>query len=62
MKKHGIKTLSEDEFLNLINIRKGLGKSKVDLKTRKKLEKAHILVSYLWQTLIQLLENSTLGG
>ncbi len=39
IKKHGIKTLSEDEFLNLIGTRKGLGKGKVDEKTRKKLEK-----------------------
>ena len=39
IKKHGIKTLSEDEFLNLIATRKGLGNGKVDEKTKKKLEK-----------------------
>ncbi|TFK35074.1 replication factor RFC1 C terminal domain-containing protein [Crucibulum laeve] len=37
LKKHGIKTLSEDEFLNLIGTRKGLGK--LDEKTKKKMEK-----------------------
>ncbi|KDR74292.1 hypothetical protein GALMADRAFT_71171, partial [Galerina marginata CBS 339.88] len=37
IKKHGIKTLSEDEFLNLIGTRKGLGK--VDQKTKKKMDK-----------------------
>lgn len=39
IKKHGIKTLNEDEFLNLIATRKGLGNGKVDEKTKKKLEK-----------------------
>lgn len=39
IKKHGIKTLNEDEFLNLIATRKGLGDGKVDEKTKKKLEK-----------------------
>lgn len=39
IKKHGIKTLSEDEFLNLIGSRKGLGNGEVDVRTRKKLEK-----------------------
>jgi replication factor C subunit 1 len=39
IQKHGIKTINEDEFLNLIATRKGLGKGKVDDKTRKKLEK-----------------------
>ncbi|PPQ72055.1 LOW QUALITY PROTEIN: hypothetical protein CVT26_006737 [Gymnopilus dilepis] len=39
IKKHGIKTLNEDEFLNLIGTRKGLGNGKVDAKTQKKLEK-----------------------
>jgi replication factor C subunit 1 len=31
--------LSEDEFLNLIGTRKGLGNGKVDEKTKKKIEK-----------------------
>ena len=35
-KKHGIKTLNEDEFLNLIATRKG---GKIDDKTKKKMEK-----------------------
>ncbi|KAF8900823.1 replication factor RFC1 C terminal domain-containing protein [Gymnopilus junonius] len=39
IKKHGIKTLSEDEFLNLIGTRKGLGNGKMDEKTKKKMEK-----------------------
>jgi replication factor C subunit 1 len=39
IQKHGIKTLNEDEFLNLIATRKGLGDGKVDDKTRKKMEK-----------------------
>lgn len=39
IQKHSIKTLSEDEFLNLIATRKGLGNGKVDDKTKKKLEK-----------------------
>lgn len=41
IKKHGIKTLNEDEFLDLIATRKGLGNGKVDEKTKKKLEKEH---------------------
>ncbi|KAJ3513370.1 hypothetical protein NLJ89_g2988 [Agrocybe chaxingu] len=39
IKKHGLKTLSEDEFLHMIGTRKGLGNGKVDEKTRKKMEK-----------------------
>jgi replication factor C subunit 1 len=39
IKKHGINTLSEDEFLNLIATRKGLGNGKVDEKTKKKMDK-----------------------
>ena len=39
IKKHGIKTLDEDEFLKLIGSRKGLGNGKVDEKTKKKMEK-----------------------
>ena len=39
IKKHGIKTLSEDEFLNLIGTRPGLGNGKMDDKMKKKLEK-----------------------
>ncbi|RDB20289.1 Replication factor C subunit 1 [Hypsizygus marmoreus] len=39
IKKHGIRTVSEDEFLNLIATRKGLGNGKIDEKTRKKMEK-----------------------
>ena len=39
IKKHGLKTLSEDEFLNLIATRKGLGNGKIDEKTKKKMEK-----------------------
>lgn len=39
LKKHNIKTLNEDAFLNLIATRKGLGKGKVDEKTKKKQEK-----------------------
>ncbi|KAF9457260.1 replication factor RFC1 C terminal domain-containing protein [Collybia nuda] len=39
IKKHGIRTCSEDEFLNLIATRKGLGNGKIDEKTKKKLEK-----------------------
>jgi hypothetical protein len=39
IKKHGLRTLSEDEFLNLIGTRKGLGNGKVDDKTKKKMEK-----------------------
>ncbi|KAF9071137.1 replication factor RFC1 C terminal domain-containing protein [Rhodocollybia butyracea] len=38
IKKHGLKTLSEDEFLNLIATRKGKGKG-LDEKTKKKMEK-----------------------
>ncbi|KAG5650076.1 hypothetical protein H0H81_000853 [Sphagnurus paluster] len=37
IKKHGIRTVSEDEFLNLIGTRKGTGK--LDEKTKKKMEK-----------------------
>ncbi|KAK7061194.1 replication factor C subunit 1 [Favolaschia claudopus] len=37
IKKHGLKTLNEDQFLNLIATRKGSGK--LDEKTRKKMEK-----------------------
>jgi replication factor C subunit 1 len=36
IKKHGLKTLDEDEFLNLIATRKP---GKLDEKTRKKIEK-----------------------
>lgn len=39
IKKHGLKTLDEDGFLNLIATRKGLGNGQLDEKTRKKLEK-----------------------
>jgi replication factor C subunit 1 len=39
IKKHNLRTLSEDEFLNLIGTRKGLGNGKVDDKTKKKMEK-----------------------
>ena len=39
IKKHQLRTLSEDEFLNLIGTRKGLGNGKVDDKTKKKMEK-----------------------
>ncbi|PPQ84612.1 hypothetical protein CVT25_015709 [Psilocybe cyanescens] len=39
IKKHGIKTLNEDEFLHMIGTRKGLGNGKVDEKTKKKMEK-----------------------
>jgi replication factor C subunit 1 len=40
IKKHGIATLNEDEFLNLIATRKGPGSGKgVDEKTKKKMEK-----------------------
>ena len=39
IKKHGIKTLNEDEFLDLIATRKGLGNGKIDEKTKKKMEK-----------------------
>lgn len=40
IKKHGINTLSEDEFLNLIATRKGPGNGKgLDEKTKKKMEK-----------------------
>jgi replication factor C subunit 1 len=39
IKKHNLRTLSEDEFLNLIGTRKGLGNGKVDEKTKKKMEK-----------------------
>lgn len=37
IKKHGIRTCTEDEFLNLIATRKGMGK--LDAKTKKKMEK-----------------------
>ncbi|KAJ6516502.1 replication factor RFC1 C terminal domain-containing protein [Mycena sanguinolenta] len=37
IKKHGLETLNEDQFLNLIATRKGTGK--LDEKTRKKLQK-----------------------
>lgn len=37
IKKHGIKTLTEDEFLNLIATRKGSGE--LDEKTKKKIAK-----------------------
>ncbi|KAJ8516409.1 hypothetical protein ONZ45_g6270 [Pleurotus djamor] len=40
IKKHNLKTLSEDEFLNLIATRKGPGNGKgFDEKTKKKMEK-----------------------
>jgi len=39
IKKHKLKTLNEDEFLNLIATRKGLGNGVIDEKTKKKLEK-----------------------
>ncbi|KAL0948869.1 hypothetical protein HGRIS_008988 [Hohenbuehelia grisea] len=40
IKKHGLKTLNEDEFLNLIATRKGPGNGKgLDEKTKKKKEK-----------------------
>ena len=39
IKKHGINTLNEDEFLNLIATRKGLGNGKIDEKTKKKMDK-----------------------
>lgn len=39
IKKHKLKTLDEDGFLNLIATRKGLGDGKIDEKTKKKLEK-----------------------
>ncbi|KAF8220857.1 hypothetical protein L208DRAFT_1331445, partial [Tricholoma matsutake] len=39
IKKHNLRTMSEDEFLNLIGTRKGLGNGKVDEKTKKKTEK-----------------------
>lgn len=39
IKKHNLKTLSEDEFLNLIATRKSPGKGELDQKTRMKLEK-----------------------
>ena len=39
IKKHGINTLNEDEFLNLIATRKGPGNCKVDEKIKKKMEK-----------------------
>lgn len=39
IQKHHLRTLSEDEFLNLIATRKGLGNGKVDAKTKKKMEK-----------------------
>lgn len=39
IKKHNLRTLNEDEFLNLIGTRKGLGNGKVDEKTKKKMEK-----------------------
>ena len=39
IKKHGLKTLNEDEFLALIGSRNKDGKVKVDEKTRKKMEK-----------------------
>ncbi|KAJ8072409.1 DNA replication factor C complex subunit Rfc1 [Marasmius tenuissimus] len=38
IKKHGLKTLNEDEFLNLIATRKPHG-GKIDEKTKKKMEK-----------------------
>ncbi|KAF8994582.1 replication factor RFC1 C terminal domain-containing protein [Cyathus striatus] len=37
--KHNIRTLNEDEFLELIGTRKGLSDGNVDDKTRKKIEK-----------------------
>jgi replication factor C subunit 1 len=39
IKKHGLKTLNEDEFLNLIATRKGADEGGLDPKTKKKLEK-----------------------
>ncbi|KAF8240436.1 hypothetical protein L208DRAFT_1374307 [Tricholoma matsutake] len=39
IKKHNLRTMSEDEFLNLIGTRKGLGNGKVDEKTKRKTEK-----------------------
>ncbi|KAJ7229198.1 replication factor RFC1 C terminal domain-containing protein [Mycena pura] len=42
IKKHGLKTLSEDAFLNLIATRKGSGK--LDEKTQKKQEKEKELI------------------
>lgn len=39
IKKHGIKTLTEDEFLHLIATRKGPSGGNLDDKTKKKMEK-----------------------
>ena len=39
IKKHNLRTITEDEFLDLIGTRKGLGNGKVDEKTKKKMEK-----------------------
>ncbi|KII83418.1 hypothetical protein PLICRDRAFT_148179 [Plicaturopsis crispa FD-325 SS-3] len=39
IKKHNLRTLSEDEFLNLIATRKAPAGSQLDEKTRKKMEK-----------------------
>lgn len=39
IKKHNLKTLNEDEFLNLIATRKGADEGGLDEKTKKKLEK-----------------------
>jgi len=39
IKKHGLKTLTEEGFLNLIATRKGPSKGELDQKTRMKMEK-----------------------
>lgn len=39
IEKHGLKTLSEDEFLSLIGTRVGPGAAQLDDKTRKKMAK-----------------------
>lgn len=44
IKKHHLQTLNEDEFLNLIATRKGLGNGKADDKTKKKMEKEHAAI------------------
>lgn len=39
IKKHSLKTLSEDQFLNMIATREGADEGGLDAKTKKKLEK-----------------------
>lgn len=52
IQKHGLKTLDEDQFLDLIATRKGSGKG-LDEKTRKKMEKEQDVIKAVAQEMEQ---------